>query len=717
MSVTLNNTADIVKTGQSVALSSLVNVTAAANDPTYLMVVGLDRNEYTTGASTATGAFNGNGNTEQFVSQGGDSRGNDVIFTYQAGTGRYYNSIYGYFDQATYTASTANGDVTNLSFVATNSLNTAQAYTANSIITNPVGYLGSATIVSASNAVAVPTQATPSSITSAALSFVGQTWNQNGCWVLASDIAAHAGAGLPVSSSVVGLPGQANGEWFVAFNGPAGATGNWQNMVTAGEIISIGLTNGAGHITTCVSGSGLTAQLVDNAQFGSGTMVTIAAPHAASQEWAQVSGANSVTIYELDCPIVTAGSVSKVMGHSSIALTSLVSVADPNGKAIVDYQVYDTSTTDSITVNGTNNAAHTVATAVNTTSLSGVCLAAGTTACTDVIEVRAENALGYWGDWNSVTLAVSATASPPTVNVPTAAQTWNQGAVIAFALPSNTFVDPNGQTLTYAATQLNGQALPSWLHFNASTETFTGTVPGGMETLNLTVTATDTSGLTTSETFGVNVPAAAPTILNHQSNLTYSAGTSVKVTIPATSFLDPNGQNLTLAVTQSNGAALPSWLTFNSSTDVLSGTAPTSSQSLNLSVIATDTSHLSVSEGFTISVTGTPATTTTTTTTSPSTNTPPLLQVNTTPDQTWTPGHAMSFTMPANTFVDNGGTIILEMATEVSGPSVSWMSFNSNTHTFSGTVPTSENSGVITLQVIGIDSRGLMASDIFHIIL
>ena len=78
----------------------------------------------------------------------------------------------------------------------------------------------------------------------------------NGCWTLASTIAAEAGAGLSVTSTMTGAVGQANGEWIVAYNGPAGQSGNWQSMVTAGEVILFGTTSGSvAHITTCVSGS------------------------------------------------------------------------------------------------------------------------------------------------------------------------------------------------------------------------------------------------------------------------------------------------------------------------------------------------------------------------------------------------------------------------------------------------------------------------------
>ena len=100
--------------------------------------------------------------------------------------------------------------------------------------------------------------------------FVGQAWNMDGCWVLASTIAAEAGASLPVQSTAIGVPGQSNGEWIVAFNGPAGRSGNWESMVTAGEIVVIGTPGGGGHITTCVSGSGGSALLVDNVTYVNG---------------------------------------------------------------------------------------------------------------------------------------------------------------------------------------------------------------------------------------------------------------------------------------------------------------------------------------------------------------------------------------------------------------------------------------------------------------
>jgi hypothetical protein len=59
------------------------------------------------------------------------------------------------------------------------------------------------------------------------------------------------------------------------------------------------------------------------------------------------------------------------------------------------------------------------------------------------------------------------------------------------------------------AADLRGAALPTWLKFNAATQTFSATPPetatGGL----VKVTATDASGLSASETFRIGVGAAA----------------------------------------------------------------------------------------------------------------------------------------------------------------------------------------------------------------
>ena len=268
MSVLTKDSAFVDPSATAIGLDQIFGVSAAITNPTYLVLTALDRNEYTAGATGATGSFTGNGQTLNLRSIGSDARGAGIVFTYQASTGRYYNSTYGYLDQLTYNSSGSAGDVTNLSLFGTNNLSQANAYASNAYAMMQVdaaGYLGSATIVTQPKfSGIVPTQATPDSLVAVADGFVGQAWNMDGCWILASTIAADAGASLPVQSTAVGLPGQANGEWIVAYNGPAGQTGNWQSMVKAGEMVVFQTGSGGGHITTCVSGTGSSAMLVDN---------------------------------------------------------------------------------------------------------------------------------------------------------------------------------------------------------------------------------------------------------------------------------------------------------------------------------------------------------------------------------------------------------------------------------------------------------------------
>jgi Putative Ig domain len=514
MSVTENKNAFVNPTGP-IGLSQMFTVTGAGGNPNYLVLTVLDRNEYPIGVSGATGSLSGNGHRVNLGGLGGDGRGAGVVFAYQPLSDRYYSNTLGYFDELAYTASTSAGDVTNLSVFGTSNLTLAMADASNTYAMmrdDAGGYLGSATVVTQPYFSGMtPAQATPKSIASVAIGFVGQTWNSSGCWILTSTIAAYAGASLPVQTTAIGIRGQVNGEWIVAFNGPAGDFANWQAMVTAGEVIVIGTPGGGGHITTCVSGSGATAMLVDNATFigsngqvrnpandGSPNDIIIAAPHAASQEWAGVQ-ASSVVIYQLDTPVVTTTVASVSLGYlASKSLGSLFSATDPAGKSITQWQVYDTAAGEKLAIDGITYDCHSDTTALSTGSLNAVSLFAASLIPNDTVEVRAYNGT-YWGDWQP--LVVSIVPSPPTLTWPTHDQTWTTGKAVSLTLPSGTFTDPQGQGLAYTANLSSGQPLPGWLHFDPTTETFSGTAQSNPRSLSIKVTATDTSGLSASETF------------------------------------------------------------------------------------------------------------------------------------------------------------------------------------------------------------------------
>jgi len=716
MAVSLLHNAFVGQTAAAINLSQMFGVSNDTANPAYLVLTALDRNEYTAGSTGATGSFTGNGHTLNFSSIGGDGRGAGIVFGYQASSGRYYNATYGYLDQLVYNASGSKNDVTNLSLYGTSNLSLANQYASNAWYAMQVSgfnYLGSVTVATQPRFTgSIPGQATPNSIVAIANSFVGQAWNRNGCWVLASTIAAQAGASLPVQTTEIGLPGKANGEWIVAFNGPAGQTGAWQNMVTAGEVIVIGTSGGGGHITTCVSGTGSTALLVDNITYvnssgqilnlandGSSSDIIVAAPHPASQEWAGVA-ASSVVIYQLDTPIVTA-TVSGLSLACNVtqSLGGLFSVADPANRAITQWQIYDTATSDCLVYNGAVSANHSLASALSVTSLGALSLRSGAVSAVDTLGVRAYNGL-YWGDWQTLTVNVAGAATPPTPQAPivanvTARQTWLAGQTVSFALPANTFRDPENQALSYSATLSSGAALPSWLRFNAATDSFTGTVPNSAQTLTLAIKATDPTGLSVTDTFGVTV-VATPVLKVQTAAQTWIAGQPISLTLPGNTFADPQGQALTYSATLANGQALPSWLVFHPANDSFTGIAPTTAQTLSLKVTATDSSGLSASETISAAVK------------------PGIAVTNQTPDQVWATNKALNVVLPGNTFTDALGLKMTFAAYQASGTNItSWLRFNPTTLAFTGSVPAAQT-GSALLRIVASDGRST-AQELFGV--
>jgi len=184
----------------------------------------------------------------------------------------------------------------------------------------------------------------------------------------------------------------------------------------------------------------------------------------------------------------------------------------------------------------------------------------------------------------------------------TPAQTWQQGQYLYFALSSSVFTDPQHEALTYTASGAGASSLPTWLVFNPATRAFTGTVPAGMEQFSVVVTAMNTAGLSTSETFSVSVAAAAPAVAHLTPSQGWVEGGVVSLVLATDTFTDPQGEAMTFKVTQADGAALPGWLQFNAATLAFSGTAPSTAQVLGLKVTATDTSNLSVYEMFSATI-------------------------------------------------------------------------------------------------------------------
>ena len=98
--------------------------------------------------------------------------------------------------------------------------------------------------------------------------------------------------------------------------------------------------------------------------------------------------------------------------------------------------------------------------------------------------------------------------------------------------------------------------------------------------------------------------------------------------------------------------------------------------------------------------------------TTPPPNNPPTVQ-NSIPDRTATAGTAFSYTFPTNTFADADSDSLTYMAALSNGnPWPSWLTFNGNSRTFSGTPPAA---ATLTVRVTASDGNGGSVSDDFVI--
>ena len=188
------------------------------------------------------------------------------------------------------------------------------------------------------------------------------------------------------------------------------------------------------------------------------------------------------------------------------------------------------------------------------------------------------------------------------------AQTAKQGDQFTFHIPDGSFTDSNvGDTLTYSATLIDGSALPSWLGFDAATQTFSGTpLNGDIGSLELKVTATDTAGAAVSSNFNVTVINTndAPIVVTSLTNQSINEDETWSFVVPANTFTDVDaGDSLTLTGTRADGSALPSWMSFNATTRTFSGTPINDDVgNLSLKVTAIDTAGATVSSSFNVTV-------------------------------------------------------------------------------------------------------------------
>ncbi len=194
----------------------------------------------------------------------------------------------------------------------------------------------------------------------------------------------------------------------------------------------------------------------------------------------------------------------------------------------------------------------------------------------------------------------------------------------------------------------------------------------------------------------------APTVLTEVPDQSSSEDALWSFGVPPTTFSDVDtGDLLQLSATLKDGSPLPSWLSFASSTGKFSGLPPQDFHGdIFIKLSATDSSGVSVSDEFTLSIT-------------PVNDAPvlssPLEDVSVAEEATF------KFFRPSpNSFTDVDGDALTYSATLESGAALpSWLKFAPSTGEFSGTAPTDFN-GDIFIKVTAEDAK-LSASDVFKL--
>lgn len=178
-------------------------------------------------------------------------------------------------------------------------------------------------------------------------------------------------------------------------------------------------------------------------------------------------------------------------------------------------------------------------------------------------------------------------------------QIFRPGEAFAFTLPSDTFLDVEGDPLSFDIVSSDGSPLPDWLTIDGLT--ISGTIPDGQVTpVNLGLRASD--GASTSiAAFVINpAPNAAPTVGTQLGPLSGTEDQVFRYTLPDNVFVDADQDSLTLSAVLSDGSPLPAWLSFENAT--FSGTPPQDFNGVIAIRLSATDGRASVSQNFELTI-------------------------------------------------------------------------------------------------------------------
>ena len=125
----------------------------------------------------------------------------------------------------------------------------------------------------------------------------------------------------------------------------------------------------------------------------------------------------------------------------------------------------------------------------------------------------------------STTVQITATNDLPVLVRPLSEQNLAPSSLFTYTVPADTFGDPDLESLSYSVRTSNGTVIPTWLSFNASTRTFSGT-PTSTDAgaLDLQVTAKDSANASVSGAFRVTVFPPQATLTGTSASEAFTSG-------------------------------------------------------------------------------------------------------------------------------------------------------------------------------------------------
>lgn len=282
-----------------------------------------------------------------------------------------------------------------------------------------------------------------------------------------------------------------------------------------------------------------------------------------------------------------------------------------------------------------------------------------------------------------VTVSVSSVNDAPVVATGFADVAVLEDQPVLVTIPATLFTDVDGDAVTIALHRAGGEPLPDWLSF--ADGVLSGTPPLDFNgNLDLEISGSDGT-LTTGIPFTLSVLALndAPRVVAPIADQTVAVGGTVSIAIPASNFVDPEGDPIDVVVALASGEALPSWLTYAGG--LLEGTLPADQvEPIALSIRASDGRAVTTSQ-FAINVTSNAAPTIGTA----------LADVSSPEDG------QIVIALPADAFTDSDGDALTLAASLAGGdPLPDWLAFDGSQ--FTGQPP-ADFHGALDLTVTASD--------------